>query len=282
MESGSGHSFPPWRGRCEPAPIPELYSGSPRAALPQGIAAGAVGVVGPSPKFDMSDDGRHFSTSRPPLHAWDLTPAQAVQLQRDLRKRLPAGTVVKNPRRLAGADAAYLPKTGTTIAAVVVLSWPEFHLVESARVPIATGFPYLPGLLSFREAPALLQAFARLSELPDLVFVDGHGKAHPRRFGIACHLGLWLQVPTVGIGKSRLCGVFSEPGPERGCRTDLTLDHEVIGQVVRSRPSVKPIFVSEGYGLELRDCVDWTLRACPRFRLPEPIRRAHRLATHGV
>ncbi len=140
-----------------------------------------------------------------------------------------------------------------------------------------TPFPYIPGLLSFREVPPILKALKKLSRLPDLILVDGHGRAHPRRFGIASHLGLWLKHPTIGIGKSRLCGEFRQPGKRRGSSTDLVHKGEVIGKVLRTRVGVKPVFVSVGYGLPLEECVSWALAMTSRFRLPEPIRRADHL-----
>lgn len=209
------------------------------------------------------------------LHTWNLTPKEAVQLQQRLRGQVKTDLVVNHPRRLAGVDVAYLRRTGQSVATVVILNYPDLKLVEATTVTVATSFPYLPGLLSFRETPALLKAIGKLRSLPDLVFVDGHGQAHPRRFGIACHLGLWLKLPTIGIGKSLLCGEFREPGRRRGQRVDLLHKGEIIGQVVRTRTSVKPVFVSVGYGLPLQDCVKWTLEVSPRFRLPEPIRQAH-------
>ena len=137
-----------------------------------------------------------------------------------------------------------------------------------------TPLPYIPGLLSFREIPVILKAFKKLSTLPDLIYVDGHGQAHPRRFGIAPHLGLWLKHPTISIGESRLCGELREPGQRRGSSTQLIPRGEVIGQVLRTRKGAKPIFVSVGYGLPSKECVHWTLAVTPRFRLPEPIRQA--------
>jgi deoxyribonuclease V len=135
--------------------------------------------------------------------------------------------------------------------------------------------------LSFREIPPILQAFRSLSLPIDLVFVDGHGRAHPRRMGIASHLGLWLKKPTIGIGKSRLCGDYEEPGLERGCRSDLRHKGELVGTVLRTRRKVKPIFVSVGYGIPLERCVSMTLKVTPKYRLHEPIRLADRLAAQN-
>ena len=208
------------------------------------------------------------------MHSWNLTPKEAVQLQKELKNRIQTDVPFKRPRLVAGVDVGYLPRESQSIASVVVLSYDGLERVESAVARSETPFPYIPGLLSFREIPVILKAFEKLSTLPDLIYVDGHGQAHPRRFGIASHLGLWLKHPTIGIGKSRLCGEFREPGQRRGSSTQLIHRGEVIGQVLRTRKGVKPIFVSVGYGLPLKECVHWTLAVTPRFRLPEPIRQA--------
>ncbi len=208
---------------------------------------------------------------------WDLTPKEAVRLQRRLRDQVHTDFQFGRPATVGGVDVAYLKASGQSVASAVVLSFPELELRERAVARIDTPFPYVPGLLSFREIPAILEALHKLSNLPDLIFVDGHGRAHPRRFGIASHLGLWLDHPTIGIGKSRLCGEYRSPGPSKGDTADLTHQKELIGRVLRSRPGVKPIFVSVGYGLGLDECVGWTLRVTPRFKLPEPIRAAHRI-----
>ena len=212
------------------------------------------------------------------MHPWNLTPKEAVQLQKELKNRVRTDISFKCPRLVGGVDVAYLPREKQSIASIVVLSYDGLERVESAVARSRTPFPYVPGLLSFREIPVILKAIQKLSVLPDLIYVDGHGHAHPRRFGIASHLGLWLKHPTIGIGKSRLCGEFREPGQGRGAATDLVHRQEVIGRVVRTRKGVKPIFVSTGYGLPLEECVHWTLAVTPRFRLPEPIRQADKLS----
>ena len=212
------------------------------------------------------------------MHSWNLTPKEAVKLQNRLRRLIRTDLTLTDPERIAGVDVAYIPSTGESVATVVMLSYPELRTVESAVAKMETPFPYVPGLLSFREIPAILRALEGLSGCPDLIFVDGHGRAHPRRIGIASHLGLWLKLPTIGVGKSRLCGEYREPGRRRRSCTRLTHAGEVIGRVVRTREGVKPIFVSVGYGLPLEDCVRWTLSATQSYRLPEPIRRADLLS----
>ena len=213
-----------------------------------------------------------------PLHSWDLTPKQAVQLQKDLAPRVPTGGSIETIRRIAAVDAAYLPRQRSTVAACVLLSWPGLEILEQRWHVELTRFPYLPGLLSFREIPAVLQAFQQLSSPPDLIFVDGHGRAHPRRFGIATHLGFWLGIPTIGIGKSKLCGDYHQPGIEKGQAQPLWNRDERIGVVLRSRRGVKPIFVSIGSGISLECCLHWTQATLTRFRLPEPIRAADRFS----
>jgi len=212
------------------------------------------------------------------LHSWNITPKEAVQLQKELQNRIQTDLPFQCPRLVAGVDVGYLPRENQSIASVVVLSYDGLEKMESAVARSETPFPYIPGLLSFREIPVIFKAFEKLSSLPDLTYVDGHGQAHPRRFGIALHLGLWLKHPTIGIGKSRLSGEFREPSQRRGSSTQLIHRGEVIGQVLRTRKGVKPIFVSVGYGIPLKECVRWTLAVTPRFRLPEPIRQADTLS----
>ena len=215
------------------------------------------------------------------LHPWNLTPKEAVQLQRELQDRIHTSSDIEELTCVAGVDVAYVRATGESVATVSVLSYPQLDLLNFKSARVRTPFPYIPGLLSFREIPPILEAFRLLSLRIDLVFVDGHGKAHPRRMGIASHLGLWLEIPTIGIGKSRLWGEFREPGLARGATSALVDNEEVIGTVLRTRSRIKPIFVSVGNGLPLEQCVALTLAVTPRYRLPEPIRQADRLAAQS-
>jgi deoxyribonuclease V len=176
---------------------------------------------------------------------------------------------------VAGVDVSYEKHGNQFFAAVVVLSWPGLELIESASATTRVDFPYIPGLLSFRELPALLQAFAKLQAVPDLIMVDGQGIAHPRRFGIASHLGLWLDLPTIGCGKSRLCGEHDEPGLIKGDQVPLIHQEEQIGTVLTTRSGVKPVYVSPGYKVDFTRAADMTLAAAVRYRLPEPTRQAH-------
>jgi deoxyribonuclease V len=159
------------------------------------------------------------------------------------------------------------------------MSYPELQVVETRIAREATRFPYVPGLLSFRELPAVLAALEQVEEPPSLVLCDGQGIAHPRRLGIASHLGIVTELPTIGVGKSRLVGEYREPGREKGCRSDLKDGDEVIGTVLRTRTNVRPLFVSPGHRVTHEDAVHWVLACAPRYRLPEPIRAADRLAS---
>ncbi len=211
--------------------------------------------------------------------AWAETPRDAARLQRQLAGQVITDDRFDAVRRVAGIDAGFPGDGALTRVAVVVMSYPG--LVEQERVVLEspTRFPYVPGLLSFREVPAMLEALSKLSRPPDIVLCDGHGLAHPRRFGSACHLGVLSGLPTVGVAKSKLCGSFSEPAVERGAWSTLTHNGEAVGAVVRTRSKVSPVFVSTGHGVSLASAIDLVLDCAPRFKLPEPIRAADRLAS---
>jgi deoxyribonuclease V len=220
------------------------------------------------------------SKRREPLHGWDLTPKAAIALQREL-----AGSVRTNVddfgsvRRVAGVDVGFEEQGAITRAALAVLSFPDLQPLESIVSRRPTSFPYVPGLLSFRELPAVLEAFGRVSEMPDLVLCDGHGVAHPRRLGIAAHLGLWLDLPTIGVAKSRLIGTHGEVPQEKGGWCPLLDRGECIGAVLRTRAGVSPVFVSAGHRITLASAIGFVLRCVSRYRLPETTRAAHRLAS---
>lgn len=181
-------------------------------------------------------------------------------------------------RLVAGLDAHYQPRAGLVWGAAALLRWPELELVESALACRKLDFPYVPGLLSFREAPALLAALACLSRTPDLLFIDGQGIAHPRRLGLASHVGVLADVPAIGVAKSRLIGSFDPPGREKGTSAPLIDKGETIGAVLRTRAGVRPLFVSIGHRIALDAAVRLVLEAAPRYRLPEPTRLADRLS----
>ncbi|MWJ27104.1 deoxyribonuclease V [Halomonas sediminis] len=221
-----------------------------------------------------------------PLHDWNLDPKAAIALQRRLASCVELEDRLAPVRHLAGVDIGFEAGGEVTRAAVVVLEWPSLGVVEEVVHREPTRMPYIPGLLSFRELPAALAAFGKLSIRPELVMVDGQGIAHPRRLGVASHLGLWLDLPSIGVAKSRLCGRHGEPGPERGDWVPL-LDgrgeqQETIGVVLRSRQGVKPIFVSPGHRISLPTALDWVIQCLGRTKLPEPTRLADRLASRRI
>lgn len=231
------------------------------------------------------------------IHRWDVTPEEARDIQLLLRRRVELADRIGRVRLVAGADLAFrLPErrswergTGRAIAGVVVFTYPELEEVERVWVEQKLTFPYVPGLLSFREIPALLKAFARLRHTPDLIFCDGQGYAHPRRFGIACHLGVLLGLPTIGCAKSRLIGESAEPGTRAGAWSPLKAPmvsaerkprppdagaQEVIGAALRTRTGVRPIYVSQGHRISLTRAVNFTLAVCDDYRIPLPTRTA--------
>ncbi len=213
------------------------------------------------------------------LHRWPRSASAAIELQRSLAPRVRIEPLAGVPVLLAGADVAFSPDGLWVVAGVVLWSLGEQRLVEQQVARRRCVFPYVPGLLSFRELPAVLAAFRRLGGRPDVVLCDAQGRAHPRRLGLACHLGLWLAVPTIGCAKSRLCGTHEDPAPSRGGSAALLLDGERVGTVLRTRAAVKPIYVSPGHLCDLPSAERITLAACTRFRLPEPTRLAHQLVT---
>jgi deoxyribonuclease V len=214
------------------------------------------------------------------LHSWDLTPKEAITVQRKLAARVVTKGRPARVQRVAGVDCSVDRIEKRATGAVVVLSYPELKVVECAAVEAPLTFPYVPGLLSFREVPVLREAFRRIAGPIDLLLVDGQGYAHPRRFGLACHLGLLLGVPAIGVGKSRLIGEHAAPAVAAGSRADLVDNGEVVGSVLRTRDGVKPLFVSVGHRISLAHAEAWVLRCCRGYRLPEPARLAH-LAAAG-
>ena len=232
------------------------------------------------------------------LHEWNLSFAEARRVQTELAGRVEFVPLQREPELIAGLDCAFSRDGRRVFAAVVVLKvcgpaalgWEtitpegggatlprgfELELVETAAATQETRFPYIPGLLSFREAPACLEAVERLKTQPDVFMVDGQGVAHPRRFGLASHLGLFLDKPTIGCAKSRLVGEFDEPGSEKGAWSPLCDGEEVIGAAVRTRSRVKPVFASVGHKCRLEDAIRITLACATRYRIPEPTRLAH-------
>jgi len=212
------------------------------------------------------------------LHRWDVTTAEARDIQNRLAPLVVKDGLPHDVRFVAAADISVRREEPLARGAVVVLSYPEMEVVEQSVVEAEPRFPYVPGLLSFREAPILLRAFEQLRQRPDLLLVDGQGYAHPRRQGIACHLGLLLDLPAIGCAKSRLCGEHVQPGDAAGSRAPLLDGDEVIGSVLRTRDGTAPVYVSVGHRVGLEEAVDWVLRCCRGHRLPEPSRAAHMAA----
>ncbi|MFH1735109.1 MAG: deoxyribonuclease V [bacterium] len=210
------------------------------------------------------------------LHNWDLDYKQAIALQEDLAKTIRIETLIMDRVRfIAGVDVSTHRGSKYFWASVVILNFPELELVEIQSARRAGSFPYIPGLLSFRELPVILDACKKLNNRPDLVICDGQGLAHPRFFGLACHLGLWLDVPTMGCAKSRLVGEGNEPAKERGSFSGLTFKNRKVGALVRTRTNVKPVFVSPGHLTDVESAIEVILHCSRGRRLPEPTRRAH-------
>ena len=210
-------------------------------------------------------------------HPWDLTVAEAKAVQEALADRVEHAPLAAPPTLVAGADISYDKGSKRFFAAVVVLRLPDLEVVDQGCTEGDVDFPYVPGLLSFREAPLVERAFERLTHRPDVLITDGHGLAHMRRFGLACHLGVRLDLPTLGCAKSRLCGECGEPGPRSGDRAPILLDGDEVGAVLRTRDRVSPVYVSVGHRITLDEACEVVLASRTRYRLPETTRHAHNL-----
>ncbi len=220
------------------------------------------------------------------LHNWNLSYSQARECQRSLASKVRFTPLKKPLELIAGIDCAFSKDGGKIIAAVVVLKPPDFALIETVSAVRKVTFPYIPGLLSFREAPVCIAAVEKLKSKPDIFMIDGQGIAHPRRLGLAAHLGLFFDRPTIGCAKSRLIGAYEEPGRRKGAhallkdkRSTLNRQSETIGAVLRTRTNVKPVFVSVGNKCLLKDAIETTLACAVKYRLPEPTRLAHQLVS---
>jgi deoxyribonuclease V len=211
-------------------------------------------------------------------HPWNLSPGEAIAVQNDLRGDVVADRPIDLDavRVVAGVDVSV--KDDQSHAAIVVMTYPGFLVIETVLARRPTPFPYIPGLLSFREGPVLEEAFERLKTEPDVFLFDGMGIAHPRRMGIASHLGLWLDRPTIGCGKSLLCGRYRDLGDEKGSAAPLIDKGEMIGVALRTRTARNPMFISPGHLADIPSAAELVLRCSPKFRLPEPIRLAHKAA----
>jgi deoxyribonuclease V len=214
------------------------------------------------------------------LHGWRVTTAEAREVQLELASEVSRTDEISGPRFIAGVDISVDRVRGVARGAVVVLGYPELKVVETRVVGGKVDFPYIPGLLTFREAPLALAALERLEITPDLILFDGQGIAHPRRLGLASHLGLFLDTPAIGCAKSRLCGRHAVLGAEVGSYAELVDGEELIGAALRTKAGAKPVYVSIGHKISLESAIHWVRRCCCGYRLPEPTRLAH-LAAGG-
>ena len=216
------------------------------------------------------------------IHRWDVSVADAKQIQLGFADRVVRRGSLDAVELIAGVDVSGANSDGMSHGAIVVLRYPSMEVVERSVVTMAVGFPYVPGLLSFREMPLILAACRKLSAMPDLFIADAQGIAHPRRLGLASHLGLVLDVPTIGCAKSILCGKHGDLGDEPGDRAPLVDRDEVIGAALRTKRRVKPVYVSIGHRVDLDEACRWVLECCRGYRLPEPTRLAHQAASGRI
>lgn len=213
-----------------------------------------------------------------PLHPWNVSTGEAIQIQEGLRDCI----ILKNPflkvQTVGGADVAYSKNNNLLFGAITVLSFPEMKPIDEATACGEVSFPYVPGLFAFREGPVLLEAYQKLKAKPDLIIFDGHGIAHPKQFGLACHLGLWLDLPSIGCAKTPLIKAIRPPGASKGSFSWIYFEGKKVGAVLRTRQGVKPVFVSPGHRIDLTTSIRIILATCQRYRIPEPLRRAHQTA----
>jgi deoxyribonuclease V len=213
-----------------------------------------------------------------PLHPWDLPYRDAVHVQRRLSQKIRETALPRPVRTIAAADVSYTRQGREVYGAVLVFTFPDLILADQASAFDIVGFPYISGLLSFREAPVLVEAFRKIRRQPDVIIFDGQGVAHPRGVGIASHMGLMLDCPSIGCAKSRLVGTHGPLAEDRGSTAGLIHHGRVVGAVVRTRDHVKPVFVSPGHAITLPEAIRLVLACCRGYRLPEPIRQAHQAA----
>jgi deoxyribonuclease V len=211
------------------------------------------------------------------LHSWKVKSQQALTIQKELADRVSLeNKLLTDPQWIAGADISLTKGSEEAFAGIVVLNAQTLEIADEYFIKGKIEFPYIPGLLSFREAPLLLKLFKKVTPAPQLVFFDGQGIAHPRKLGLASHMGLFLNCPTIGCGKSRLTGTYREPGLKKGCRSRLKdKSNQTLGTVLRTREDCKPVFISVGHQIDLETSVRWTLKCTTRYRIPEPTRLAH-------
>ena len=211
------------------------------------------------------------------FHPWEIVPKDGIEIQKRLREQLIFDNQEFRIEKICGTDVSFEKGKSVLFSAAVIFSYPGFDVIEKQTAFCECSFPYIPGLLSFREVPALLKAFDKVKNIPDVVICDGHGIAHPRGIGLASHLGLFLDIPAIGCAKKKLYGDFTEVGNKKGDYSYLSDSNKNIGIVLRTRGNVKPVFVSQGYRIGLDFSGKIVLSCCKKYRIPEPIRRAHQL-----
>ncbi|MDF7808923.1 deoxyribonuclease V [Pontiellaceae bacterium B12219] len=213
------------------------------------------------------------------MHAWDVSPKEAIAIQKALQSHINLMDDFGDIKTVAGVDVGFRENNTITVAAIAVLDFQTLEVIETAVAHRPTSFPYIPGLLSFREVPAVLEAMLKLSAEPDLLLCDGQGIAHPRRFGIAAHLGLLLDIPAIGVGKSRLCGTHPEVPAKKGAFVPLMDKAEQIGIVLRTRKNIKPLYISPGHRVSMNSARELVMKCVTKYKLPETTRHAHKLAS---
>jgi len=213
-----------------------------------------------------------------PLHSWNVSVEEAIRIQETLKERIVLKNTFLKVNAIGGGDVAYSMDKKSLFGAIAVLSFPSMELIDTATTYGKVSFPYIPGLFGFREGPILIKAFQGLRVRPDLLILEGHGIAHPRRLGLASHVGLWLDLPTIGCGRTPLLKEFELPGPSKGSFKWVYLKGKRVGAVVRTRQAVKPVFVSPGHRIDFNTSIQMILETCRGFRIPEPLRKAHHLS----
>lgn len=209
------------------------------------------------------------------LHPWNVDLKDALKIQESLNRQVVINKLESSVNFIAGADVSYSIEDSRIYGAVIVFDWPKMKVMEEATISLEAQFPYIPGFLSFREGPALIEAMKRIKVWPDLIFFDGQGIAHPRGLGLASHMGVILDLPSIGCAKNKLIGEYGPVGEEIGSYSPLLYKERVVGVALRTREKVKPVFISPGHKIDLQGSIYWTLLSCRGFRLPEPIRQAH-------
>jgi deoxyribonuclease V len=212
-----------------------------------------------------------------PLHSWKVSEKEAIRIQETLRDRIILKNTLLKVQTIGGADVAYSKSENLLFGAIVVLSFPHIEILDAATSDGKVPFPYIPTLLSFREGPILIKTFKKLKIKPDVIIVDGQGIAHPRGMGLASHMGLWFDLPSIGCAKTPLLDEFISPGPTRGSFEWIRRERKKVGAVLRTKEKVKPLFISPGHRIDLMTSIQLILESCKGFRFPEPLRKAHQI-----